>query len=88
MCRAFFVCQTDILLSALPALYQIDQTLCLAGSRFEHLVGFFSDSASECVRGFDVSAGLTASAVTWPGSIFPGAFSHEDKFINTCLNCF
>ena len=40
-----------------------------------HLVGFFGDSASECVGGFDMSAGLTAFAVAWPVSILPGPFS-------------
>ena len=39
-----------------------------------HLVGCFIDSASECVGGFDVSAGLTAFAVAWPVSIAPDTF--------------
>ena len=40
-----------------------------------HLVGFFGDSALECVGGFDMSAGLTAFAVAWLVSILPGLFS-------------
>ena len=67
------LCSSNVLFSALPALYQIDHTLGLAGSRCVHLVGFASDSASECVRGFDMLAGLTAPAVAWPVSLFPGA---------------
>ena len=69
------LCQTDILFWALPALYQIDHTLCLAGSRCVHLVGFFGHSASKHVCGFDVSTSLTASPVAWPVSIPPSAFS-------------
>ena len=35
---------------------------------------FVRSFASECVGGFDVSAGLTAFAVAWPVSILPGTF--------------
>ena len=44
-----------------------------------HLVGFASDSASERVCGFDVSARLTASLVTRLVSILPGSCGDEDR---------
>ena len=73
------LCQTDILFWALPALYQIDHTLCLAGGRCVHLVRFFGDRASECICGLDVLTSFTASAVTWAVSIFPGSCGDGDR---------
>ena len=72
---------------ALPALYQIDHTLCLAGSRCAHLVGSFGDSASECVGGFDMSTSNAASAVAWPVSIAPGTFGDGDRHFATKRLC-
>ena len=77
--------RTNILLSALPALYHVNCVLGLAGSSRAHLVGFLGHSVSgflgdsvsgflggsalECVCGFDVSTSLTPSAVAWPVAI-------------------
>ena len=82
------VCRTDVLFWALPTLYEIDHTLRLAGSRFEHLVAFLGNSASESICGFDVSTSLTASPVAWLVSIlsilflFPGFFCFRGAFID------
>ena len=86
--------QTNILFWALPALYHVNCALGLAVSRCVHLVGFLgfgTDRASESICGFDVLAGFAASAVAWPVSIlflFPGTFSDEDTFMNTCCKFF
>ena len=73
------LCRTNVLLLALPALYEIDHTLRLAYGMCAHLVGFSSDFTSERVGHFDMSTIFTASLVTWPVSIFPGSCGDGDK---------
>ena len=72
------LCRTDVLFWALPALYQIDHILGLAGDRCVHLVRFFGDRASECVCGLDVSTSLP-SPVAWPVSVLPGSCGDGDR---------
>ena len=82
------LCHSNVLLSALPALNQIDYTLGLAVSRCAHLVGFAGDSASECVGGFDVLTSFTASPVTWPVSILPGSCGDGDRHFHPYIPFF
>jgi len=73
------LCHTNILYATLTAFNQIDYTLCPAGGRCRHLVGFFGDSTAESVCSLDVWASLTASAVAWAVS---SVFRDGDSKLN------